>query len=428
MTELRELLEETANSAPPPSRLVADELYAAGRRRRRRRAVANCAAVVALVMTAGTGVASMMRQERSVSGETGVDQEQSLLGVLPHRGELIQWASAADAHHLYVTMSTHLSCSKEPCAKTIVQMVGSDDGGRTWSDRGGPINAVSFRVLGPGRLLAAILPDTPGVGARTLQVSTDGGRIWRKLVRASAVAGVPAGGTAVCWPESDKVAETCTVHALDAAPHRLAPLTSQPPFALDEDSSIAQTAGRLWASGVDPATGRPAVAVSRDAGRSWASEVFADAPACQRGGCPAPHLAVGDGPAVYAVIDGAGRLAVYRYVESGGQGGDGWQPVSGADELPADRLAGGTPSFVTSDGTHVLSEVVAQPGQGIDGYRWWAARPDGVYQPVELDGLPPTVKPIRRTPDGWFYTHSYTDGMLYGSADGWRWLPVARSS
>ncbi|SCG57775.1 hypothetical protein GA0070609_3354 [Micromonospora echinaurantiaca] len=423
MKELRELFEEAVDSAPP-SRLVADEVYAAGRRRRRRRTVTNCAFAVALVLAAGTVVASMVRQEPSVSGDMRIYQKQSLPGVLPHPGERINWARAADARHLYLMMSTQ--CPSKPCAKDLMQLVGSDDGGRTWSDRGGPMNVASFAVLGPGRLLAAVLPEPPDAGGSTLQVSTDGGRIWHKVLRASAVEGVSTGSTAVCWPESDKVTEPCTVHALDPVSHRIARLANQPPVTQGEGLSIAQSAGRLWASGVDPATGWPAVAMSRDAGRSWVTKVFADAPACPPEGCPAPSLATDVGPTGYAVIDGARRRAVYRYVENGGQAGGGWHRVPGVDNVPADP--DGSPSFVTSDGTHVLSEVLPQRGQNVDGYRWWAARSDGVYQPVELAGLPATVHSVRRTLDGWYYTHSYTDGVLYGSTDGWQWSPVARGS
>ncbi|TDB79476.1 sialidase family protein [Micromonospora sp. KC721] len=426
MTELRDLFEEAANSAPPPSRLVADELYAAGRRRRRRRTVANCAAAVALVMTAGTGIAAMAGHERSVSGEAGVDQKQSLPGALPHHGERIQWSGAADARHLYLSMSTQLSCSKEPCAKSIVQLVASDDGGRTWSDRGGPINAANFEVLGPGRLLA-VLHDSPGP-KWTLQTSTDGGRTWHRLDQAPPVAAVPTGSIAVCWPESNKAASACRMHALDPATRRIAPLTSQPALTLSDDLRIRESAGRLWASGVDPATGRPGVAVSRDAGRTWSTQVFADAPACSRAGCPAPYLAAGDGPIGYAVVLGAQQRVVYRYEENDGQGAGGWQRVPGAGSVPSDRLPGGVQSFVTADGTHVLFQVVTQSDQDVDGHRWWRAGADGTYEAVQPVGLPATVNPIRRTSNGWFYTHSYLDKVVYGSTDGWHWSPVARGS
>ncbi|NBE85211.1 beta propeller repeat protein [Micromonospora rubida] len=422
MTELRDLFEAAANSAPPPSRLVADELYAAGRRRRRRQTAANFAVAVALVMTAGTGIAAMVSQERSVRGETGVGR-QSVPGVLPHGGERIRWAGAADARHLYLSMSTQPRCATGPCVKTVVQLVGSDDGGRTWSDRGGPIDAASFEVLGPSRLLAVVLHGSQ----RTLQTSTDGGRTWHMLDRVPPVAAVPTGSIAMCWPEPNKAASPCRMHALDPGSHRIAPLTNQPALTLSDDVRVEESAGRLWASGIDPPTGRPGVAVSRDAGGTWSTHVFADAPSCARDRCLAPYLATGDGATGYSVVVGAQHRAVYRYVDDGSQDGGSWQRVSGADSVPADQSRS-PQSFVTSDGTHVLFESVPQRDRDLDGYRWWAAGSDGTYEAVEPDGLPATVYPIRRTSDGWFYTTSYDDEVLYGSTDGWHWSPVARGS
>ncbi|MEH1164653.1 sialidase family protein [Micromonospora sp. CPCC 205539] len=428
MTELRELFEEAVNSAPP-SRLLADEVYAAGRRHRRRRrwAIANGAAAVVIAVAAGTGIAASVAEGPTVTGETGSNQQQPSPGVLPHSGEQVQSVRAADARHLYLTMSTRLNCSKERCAKSVLQLVGSDDGGRTWTDRGGPINTAGVEVLGPDRLLAIIVSDTTDAGARTLQTSTDGGRSWRPLDRAPAVAAVATGSRAVCWRDSGQVTSPCTVYAIDPVSHRIAPLVTQPPLRLEDDLLLGESSGRLWASGVDPA-GRPAAAVSHDAGRTWSTTVFADPPACSPEGCVAQDLAVGDGPTGYAVIVGTQSRAVYRYVENNGQDGGDWQRVPGADSVPADRLTSGRQSFVTSDGAHVLLQVVAMPGQDLDGYRYWAARPGGAYQPAELDGLPATSYPVRRTQDGWFYAHDYTDGALYGSTDGRHWSSVARSS
>jgi hypothetical protein len=71
----------------------------------------------------------------------------------------------------------------------------------------------------------------------------------------------------------------------------------------------------------------------------------------------------------------------------------------------------------------------------VDRVRFWAgprmdgAEPgaDGTYRPIQLDGLPDTVSPIRRTPDGWYYTHGYGgDGGLYGSVDGLHWTPIGQ--
>jgi hypothetical protein len=43
-----------------------------------------------------------------------------------------------------------------------------------------------------------------------------------------------------------------------------------------------------------------------------------------------------------------------------------------------------------------------------------------------MDGLPATVGPIRRAPDGWFFTSSYgPERALYRSTDGRHWSVIA---
>jgi hypothetical protein len=431
MTRLRELFEEAANLPAPPSWSTADEVYAAGRRRRRRRsaaAVASCAVLAVVVALVTAGVAQMITREPFGGEAATADARLPGPGTLPHVGERIQWAGAADAQHLYLGLSTSSSCTAAPCAKTVLQLVGSGDGGRTWSDRGAPINVASVAVLGNNRLVAAVLAGTPGSSTRTLQVSTDGGRSWQPTGRGSPVLAVPAGSVAVCWPDGDgsRQAESlgCAVQALDPVSRRLARLMAQPPLTFDEDLLIEESAGKLWVPGVDPATGRPGVAASANGGRTWSTRVFADAPACAAESCTAPLVATGAGGAAYAVVTGERAQAVYRH--SSGLGADGWQRLTGAGRVPYER-PGGAFSFVTADGTHVLGQIAAQRGNGVDDYRFWANRSDA-YEPVELDGLPATVYAIRRTTDGWFYTHSYTDGVLYGSDDGWHWSPLTRTS
>jgi hypothetical protein len=352
-------------------------------------------------------------------------------GLLPHPGERIQWAGAADAQHLYLAMSTLSKCPAAPCAKTIWQLVGSDDGGRTWSDRGAPMNIANVAVLGTDRLMAAVLTGTPSPGMRKLHTSTDGGRSWHPTERAPAVAAVPTGSAAVCWPDRDAAptAETwgCALHALDPVSHRLARLTAQPPLALGDNLLVEESGGRFWVPGIDRATGRPAVAVSANAGRTWSAQVFADAPACPAEGCLWPTLAMGAGGTTYAVSTGERDRAVYR-LSAGRSPNGGWQRISEADRVPYEWPGTGGESFVAADGTHLLGQLVPPRGRDGAGYRFWAARGGGTYEPVELDGLPAAVYPIQRSADGWFYTHGGADDLLYGSSDGWHWSPVTRRS
>ncbi|MFD0745118.1 hypothetical protein ACFQ1L_27340 [Phytohabitans flavus] len=292
-------------------------------------------------------------------------------------------------------------------------MRGSDDGGRTWTDRGEPIDVYELSVAAAETLLASV--NTGSGGTRLLTASTDGGRTWRRLHEALTVDAVPSGSVPVCWARSG---EPCTLWSVDPVAGRMAPLRDQPALVPTHDELLpVRWSGRIWVRGSDPVTGRPAVAASADAGRTWSVHVFADAPPCPSEGCLPIYFALGSQTA-YVVTVGASARAVYRYTSDGR-----WERVSGAERVPADRLGAGGPSFVAADGTHVLCETVTQPS-GLDGDRFWAAR-DGTYKPVELRGLPATVYPIKRTQDGWLYTHSYTDQRLYGSTDGWTWSAIA---
>jgi len=413
MTGLRELFQEAADSSSPPSRLVADEVYTAGRRwRRRRLTVASCATatVLATIAVAAVNLVSPPTDEPPIAGQTN---PAPVVG--PWKGQRIQWAGAADANHLYLAFSTCVH-GRYPCTKWNVQVTGSADGGRTWSEPGTPVSGpgLGLAVLGTDTLIAR--PQTDQLTMPTTAItSTDGGRTWTATRSVEPVEAVPAEGTAICWPAST----SCMVQVVDPVTHQIAPLTQQPSLNLHRDEPlITESAGRLWVGGTDPATGRPGVAVSADAGRTWSTHVFADMPPCSPPNCQPPALAVGDGTSMYAVATGERDQFVYRFSAHAGK--EGWQRVTGSDDIPnKDGLRG---SFVTADGAHVLYQLENGPGGG-DVLRLWAARGGGTYRPVRLDGLPATAGPIRRTPDGWFYALG-VDGVLYGSTDGWHWSPV----
>jgi len=401
MTGLRELFEDAVGT-PPPSHVLAGEVYTAGRRRHRlRTTLAAAAALVAGVLMVGGGLLLPGRASQSLppAGDPTTPPAAT--------GAPVQWAGAADAAHLYLA---RMACAKPSlsCLKTTVQLRGSGDGGRTWTDRGTPLDAFRLAVAGPETLLASVFA---GGGDRTLTASTDGGRTWAPLREAPAVDALPAGSVAACWARSG---EPCTLWAVDPAGRRLAPLRHQPDLLASPDDLLPPgEGGRIWVRGNDVATGRPAVAVSADAGRSWSVRAFPDAPACSPGSCLPAYLATG-GSRAYAVAVGATARAVYRYAADGH-----WEPVTGAGAVPAGHLGAGGHAFVAADGTHVLCETVPQP-DGRDGCRFWAGR-DGTYQEADLAGLPATVYQIRRAADGSFYTHSYTTDRLYVSADGWTW-------
>ncbi|MEV5763291.1 hypothetical protein AB0L34_01750 [Micromonospora sp. NPDC052213] len=414
MTGLRELFEDAAGSSARPSRLTANEVYDAGRRRHRRRlAAATVAGATALTLVAVAAVNLLAPVPPPVDGTPIAGQPTTTGNPDPASGRRIRWALAADRNHLYLSLST---CTNGPCqSKQTVALVGSTDGGRTWSDRGAPITVSALAVLGPDTLIAAVPGIRPGADL-TLLASLDGGRTWAAARSAGTAEAVPAGGTAICW--SPQLGTPCTLHAVDPATHGVAPLAEQPPLTMRTDAlQIEESAGRLRVAGTDPVTGRPAVSTSTDAGRSWSTHVFADAPACPEEKCEAPLLAVTGTATTYATTTGGDVRAVYRSDGTGGR----WQRLTDA-HLPDEPATNG--SFVTADGTHVLFQLVN--GRNADARRYWAARDGGAYQAVELVGLPTTAGPVRRTPDGWFYASDDAVGTLYGSTDGWRWSPVTR--
>jgi hypothetical protein len=212
----------------------------------------------------------------------------------------------------------------------------------------------------------------------------------------------------------------CLVYSISLRSRGMTPLVPQPPLLLggEERVPVTTVGGTVYATGADPDTDRPAVAWSRDAGRTWTTHTFADATPCPRATCPAIRLTSLDGRSAYAEVNDAGTATRRTYHTTG----DGrWQPVAGAKAPPFPPGAAVAP-FIAADGTYVAPEVVRE--RDVDTVRFWAHR-NGSFAPVELRGLPATVHSVIRTPEGRFYAPSYPDGALYGSADGWTWSLVA---
>lgn len=472
MSELGDLFEETLG-APPPSRLRAEEVYTAGRRRRRRRMAAGGSALAVAVVAAGMVGATTL----TAAGSGGADQEPppaAATGTVtssdgrPEARQIIQWSGAADRDHLYLS---YFACLESPCgrSKSTVQLLGSDDGGRSWAERGRAINVINLAALGSGTLLATSLADAPNRpgpastttstttagsgdavdGAYLLSVSTDGGRTWSAALRPPPVDRVPPGGALLCWSER-KPATSCTPYVFDPATRTLALLATQAPLAtsgqIGEVLAVRPERPRpgspLRLAGTDLVTGRSTTATSTNDGRTWTSQELPGLPACPPNGCESPELALGDQGTAYAVVRVPARRQrlVYRATGTGP-----WQRVPAADTVPYDDHGSTTRSFVTGDGSLVLCELVsgersgdragtsggspAEGGSGtgeVDRCRFWAAPASGgPYRQIELSGLPDTVYPIRRASDGWYYTHSYGDNGLYGSSDGRRWTKLS---
>ena len=407
MTGLRELFDEVAGMPGPSSRLSADQVYAAGRRRRTRNGVLKGAAAVVALLTA-VGVGGAIAASGGGEGPAPADS----VAPQPTVSGPVRRVASADADHLYVSYPACPNPGRS-CPKTRERLFGSDDGGRTWQERDSAFEAGDLRVLGPETLVA--------IGAQSaIKVSTTGGRTWADARREDRPAGgVSRGAGVVCW-SADAGATPCTLHAIDPASGRFAPLASQPPLRPDF-GFVDLVAGHLWASGYSPTVpGRQGVAVSPDAGRNWQTRFLPDPPACAPDPCPLPSLATSaDGTTAYAVVryQGKREWRVYR-ITAGGLP----ERIGGAASVPYSEH-GRDGSFVAADGTHVLAQIVS--GEPTDEVRWWAAT-TSTYQPVDLNGLPATVDPVERAADGLFYTHSYgPDEGVYRSTDGRHWSPVS---
>lgn len=400
MTGLREMFDEVAGAPGPPSRLSADQVYAAGRRRRTRNGILKgVAAAVAVLVAVGVGgaIATSGGGKRPAPADTVVPE--------PAVSGPIERVAVGDADHLYVTQ---FACSTvdKACPKIRQQLLGSDDGGRTWQRRGSAFEPVALEVVGPETLVT--------IGAdSTVRVSTTGGRTWSAASREDTpVAAVPSGGGVACW-SADAAHKPCTLYAIDPASGRFAPLAAQPAFE-PEFGFVDLVAGHLWIAG------HQGVAISPDAGRTWQTDVLPNPPVCAPDPCPLPSVATSaDGTTAYVVVryDAKRERRVYRITDGGRP-----ERIGGTSVPYNDR--GVDASFVTADGTHVLEQDVH--GEPVDKVRWWAATTStSTYRRIDLEGLSATVYPVRRAPDGSFYTHGYgADEGIYRSTDGRHWSPV----
>jgi hypothetical protein len=417
MTDLPELLEQVAEGPAPASRLTADELFTSGRRRLRRRrwiAVGGATAAVVVATVAALSATSVLtarpRQATPPADRgTSVVRQEPRPGV-SGAGAIIQWVGAADAGHVYLA---YIHCEHSSCRKGSFDLVGSDNGGHTWSDRTTGLAADGWQVVGPETVLAT------RESTRELPlVSSDGGRSWSDSAVRSPTKVVPDGGAVICHSTDGHA--PCRLYAVDPRAGWLAPLSAQPTLKFDQStSSIVDVGVRLWVTGTDRASGRPAVAVSLDRGRTWSAHVFAELAACRAASCSAPALATADGKTVYVMVaDPAGhRRLVYRSSD-----GRSWSRLD-AGNVPYGR--GMNRSFVASDGSHVIC-VLGQRGQDVDECQFLAAKRGAGYRPTELDGLPAAAGDVGRTPDGWYYAVSYAPtSTLYGSRDGLHWSPLA---
>jgi hypothetical protein len=416
MTDVSELLDELARGSGPPSRLRPADIYAAGRRRHRRQVTALLATAGAAVLTLVAGVAFATVESGPRPDRPEPPVAQSGAPVIRSSDGSVAAAAAGDPNHLYAVV---LDCETDTtdwydCSRDLLR---SADGGRTWQLRAGDFGAfdsIRLTALSADVLVArAEKLISPGLLAETgVHVSVDGGLTW-KLVQQqdSPVQAVAADG----WLEWVYQPDDDTAVAVDPRSARSAPLAAPPPLRLAGDSLRPPT-GDLWLAGTDPASGRPAFAVSGDAGRTWQTHVFTDIPVSESSAYSV-GAATQDGHTGFMVsmtghgLDGNGKVWVHRTTD----GGQSWDRVDFGGTAPWSY--GGGASYVTPDGAHVVLDQGRDDNQS-----FWISRNDGVgYAKVTLTGLPErriSMGMPRPVPGGYL---ANSDEALYVSTDGLRW-------
>ncbi len=420
MSQMRERFDEAAAVDAPPSRLSADAVYAAAFQRRRRQVAAwtVCAvAVCALVIGVGTGVLA----PPSATPAPAQSAEPRLQGV---RDGQISSVTAADAEHLYA--GVYRCPGADDTAQCTHDLVGSDDGGRTWTVRMRDLTG-DLSAPAPGSLLRVLEEDNDEPRGPKLRyvpwVSRDGGRTWAE-VRADTgtMPEVPAGGWIRCAPPQS-LGDPCVLLGVDPVNARTAPLATPPDLRVDGIVAVPASGG-FWVTGREPlGEHRPVVAVSHDRGRTWSTHVFSRAEAGDEPtfvwtvstdgvtgytviSAPDPADTTGVGPTTLAT---AGiKTLVFRT----GDGGRTWQQVHPSQSLPRRHYQYGD-GYVAAGGNHVVQVSDNPP------LRWYTSTDAGQsYHPVTLAGLDGMLRVSTAAP-GIYLAH---DGeALFQSADGLRW-------
>ncbi len=426
MTNLTMLFDEATADAPP-SRLSVEDVFSAidSRRHRRRLTTALLAAVV--LATAGTITITANLAEHPPTGAAPP--------------EVIIWAGRGDPAHLFIVKNL---CGQDPYTTASAdpertpaapeagchELLASGDNGATWSSRGTMTHPPI--VLG-GQTLIRYSGGTgtpPPTADPTLafELSTDGGVSWHKSAgEGTPIDAVPPGGFL-----HSGFARGLMV--FDPAQGRLRRLANQPTLRFGFGGSVALLPKGIWVSGLNPATLRPAVAVSHDGGATWTQR---DLPGSKV--IPQPTLPTGEldpnsgtGPqlqlipkddttAYVTLWDGSdphpappipgtenyGWLRTYRSTD----GGFSWQAVSAESTTPSYSGA-----WITTDGRI----VVALQGRDVGGVVMdtYAASTDAVtYAAAAPPGLPDSLRFI----DG---SIAFTGHEVYATGDGWTWREV----
>ncbi|WP_433060436.1 WD40/YVTN/BNR-like repeat-containing protein [Dactylosporangium sp. CS-033363] len=379
MTSLRERFDDAA-AAAPPSRLSGPELYAAAWRRRRTRQ--RWAVAGAGVATALLALLVPVSRHPAPSLET------------PAPPAAITEAVQTDADHVYV-LRRPLECDPMPKGGCAGRLLGSDDGGRTWTERS-TAALTSLTSPTPGVLRAAFDDDL-------MRFSTDGGRTWKGEQRTDdAVNWLPPGGWMICLPSPRG---GCELYGVDPGYGLVKRMATGPWITTVQGLLPAPPDAGIWVWGTQP-DGHLGISASRDKGMSWRNGSL---PGVEAATARVAGLATVDGQTAYAVVvDHDQRVLVYRTADIGKT----WAPVDPGHTVP--YRDHGQDAYLAADGTLVVRTVSNDPAQ-------WFAGQGGGFAPGPVTGLPKLegYRPIVPAGPGMYLTSDRL--ALYKSADGLRW-------
>lgn len=234
------------------------------------------------------------------------------------------------------------------CGATLL----STSDGANWTARPIPADAAGQRlrlqgeVLALGRCKAAIAARAP-----SRLYTADCGRSWRAvgLGPRGTVSAIPAGAVleSSCFRQPSYPGGCLAARLLVTRPAGTrAWLSASPELDRPRVDDVRASDGSWWVSGADPATGRLAVAVSRDAGRSWSTRVLPDiAGTLSRSGTPPPRMSVAvHGNRVYVTAVRLHRHIEYRLIAifASADGGETWRQTWGLAEDAQPRTVSGS--------------------------------------------------------------------------------------
>jgi hypothetical protein len=418
MTSLRERFEELADRDTPLSRLTYDDIRVAAGRRRWNRAAAAVAGGLSVAVVAAAVVLSTGPRPESLPPGATVSPTDNNRNRYDDGG--IFQAVATDADHLYAKQTR---CpTPESCG---IDLVGSDDGGRTWTlrKRHGGL---------PGKLWSTPSGRLTLRDGSTVSTSVDGGRTWTTVTTrtdSTPVQTVADDGWLDCrFGEGPKCLLAYTPDGASRAP-----LANQPNLENVGVFDVPAAAG-LWVVGDDPATGRKSISTSHDSGRTWSPTFVpgAELPGDRRVDY---QLTTVDGRTAYLISrtlplapppdPSPGTCCNYSgsmvRIDRTDDGGLSWRRVDPRHTVPLTWAW----TYLAADGSHMVQEADRST-------KWWRSHDGGAsYQPTaEVRGLPrelgfETGRAVIAVAPGVYLAYN-TEGV-YRSADGFTWtrIPVS---